>query len=80
MEEAALVNAIEELQKSVAALEKRNNDLVLKAQIFSIRAGRNWGRDRFLSEPGFWENIYDSGLADCQGRCIKDLNQSYKGL
>jgi hypothetical protein len=78
MEDADLVKAVRELQKSVAALEQRNNDLVLKAQIFSIRAAGNWGWDRFLSEPEFWENIYDTGLADCQGRCIRDLNAGYK--
>ena len=65
--------------RSPSALEKRNKDLVLKAQILSIRATTgNWGFDRFLSEPEFWENIYDSGLADCQGRCIRDLTAGYK--
>ena len=78
MDDADLVKAVQELQKSVAALEQRNNDLVLKAQIFSLRAVRSWGWDSFLSEPEFWENIYDSGLADCQGRCIKNLQEEYK--
>lgn len=65
--------------RSPSALEKRNKDLVLKAQILSIRATTgNWGFDRFLSEPEFWENIYDSGLADCQGRCIRDLTAGYR--
>jgi hypothetical protein len=78
MEDADLVNAVQDLQKSVAALEQRNRDLVLKAQIFSMRAARTWGWDKFLSEPEFWENIYDSGLADCQGRCISNLQEEYK--
>ena len=79
MEDADLAKAVEALQESVAALEKRNKDLVLKAQILSIRATTgNWGFDRFLSEPEFWENIYDSGLADCQGRCIRDLTAGYR--
>jgi len=78
MEDADAVKTVEALQKSVAALEERNNDLVLKLQILSIRATSNWGWDRFLSEPEFWENIVDTGLADCQGRCIRDLTASYK--
>ena len=77
MEDADLAKTVEALQKSVAALEERNKDLVLKLQIFGIRATRNWGWDRFLSEPEFWENIVDTGLADCQGRCIKNLNTAY---
>lgn len=78
MDDEDLLTTVQELQRSVAALEQRYKDLVLKAQIFSIRATRSWGWDRFLSEPEFWENIYDSGLADCQGRCIKNLTAAYR--
>ena len=71
-------DAVRDLQQSVAALEQRHNDLVLKAQIFSIRATRTWGWDKFLSEPEFRENTYDSGMADCAGRCIRNLNDEYR--
>jgi hypothetical protein len=77
MEDVDLTQAVHELQRSVAALEQRNKDLVLKLQLFSTRAESNWGWDRFASEPEFWENIFDSGLADCQGRCITNLQESY---
>lgn len=69
---------VRELQETVARLERRHDDLVLKAQIFSLRATRTWGWDRFLSEPEFWENTYDSGMADCAGRCIRTLNDEYR--
>ena len=77
-EDADLVNAVRELQTSVAALEQRNKDLLLKLQVFSTRAATSWGWDKFLSEPEFWENTYDSGMADCQGRCISTLNAEYR--
>ena len=77
MEEVDLAQAVRELQRSVAALEQRNKDLVLKLQLFSTRPVGNWGWDRFASEPEFWENIFDSGLADCQGRCITTLQRDY---
>ena len=52
MEDADLAQAVQELQKSVAALEQRNKDLVLKLQLFSTRAvGNDWGWDKFGSEP-----------------------------
>lgn len=74
MDDADLDQTVRELQQSVADLERRHNDLVLKAQVLSIRAaGGTWGWDRFLSEPEFWENVYDSGMADCASRCIRDL-------
>ena len=78
MENDGLDKVVQELRDSVAAFEQRHNDLVLKAQIFSIRATRTWGWDRFLSEPEFWENTYDSGMADCAGRCIRNLTEEYK--
>jgi hypothetical protein len=77
MEDANLAKTVEALQKSVAALEERNKDLVLKLQIFAIKATSNWGWDRFLSEPGWWDNIIDTSVADCQGRCIDNLNDHY---
>lgn len=78
MSEADLVAEVEALQKSVAELERRNNDLVLKLQIVSTRLAPTWGWDKFLSEPEFWENISDTGLADCQGRCIRALQTHYQ--
>lgn len=78
MEDSDLGKAVEDLQKSVAALEQRNKDLVLKAQIFSMRAVGSWGWDSFLSEPEFWENTVDSGMADCAGRCISNLARANK--
>ena len=76
MKDGDLEQVVRQVQGSVAVLEERNRDLVLLAQLFSLRASRTWGWDRFLSEPEFWENIYDSGLADCQGRCIRDVNEA----
>ena len=77
MDDADLGQTVRELQESVADLERRHNDLVLKAQILSLKAaGGGWGWDRFLSEPEFWENTYDSGMADCASRCVSNLQQA----
>jgi hypothetical protein len=78
MSDADLARDVEALQASVAELEKRNKDLVLKLQIVSTRLAPTWGWDKFLSEPEFWENISETGLADCQGRCINGLQAHYK--
>lgn len=76
MDDADLGQTVRELQHSLATLEQRHNDLVLKAQVLSIKAaGGTWGWDRFLSEPEFWENVYDSGMADCARRCIDELRE-----
>lgn len=72
MQEADLVKTVEELQKTVAALEARTNDLAFKAQITSKLFGRV-GLDRFFGEPEFWENITDVGQSECSGRCIETL-------
>jgi len=72
MQEADLVKTVEELQKTVAALEARTNDLTFKAQITSKLFGRV-GLDRFFGEPEFWENITDVGQFECSERCIESL-------
>ena len=78
MDDTDTRQAIRELQQSVAALQRRQDDLALKAQVFAIKAaGGTWGWDRFLSEPEFWENVYDSGMADCASRCIRNLQRAY---
>jgi hypothetical protein len=77
MEESDLVRRVEALQEAVAALEKRNSDLALKAQIVSNQLFGKVGLDRFFAEPEFWENTYDSGQADCSRRCIEELQAAY---
>ncbi len=61
MQETDLVKQVEELQKTVAALE-------FKAQITS-RLFRRVGLDRFFGEREFWENIIDVGQSECSERC-----------
>jgi hypothetical protein len=68
------------LEAKVKKLEKRNSDLVLKNQIVSYlltNPFRSPLRD-FFASPEFWENIYDSGQADCSQRCIDELKAGYK--
>jgi hypothetical protein len=77
MEESGLIRRVEALQEAVAALEKRNSDLALKAQIVSSQLFGKVGLDRFFAEPEFWENTYDSGQADCSRRCIEELHTAY---
>lgn len=72
MREPDLVQVVEDLQKTVAALEARTNDLAFKAQITSRLFGRV-GLDRFFGESGFWENITDVGQPECAQRCIESL-------
>jgi hypothetical protein len=57
------------LEAKVETLEKRNSDLALKGEIVSGLLFRS-GLDRFFVTAEFWENVYDSGQADCARRCI----------
>jgi hypothetical protein len=77
MEKNDLVKTVEGLQERVAELEKRNSDLTLKAQMLSTHLLGRSGLDRFFAEREFWENTYDSSVADCQSRCIRNLNTAY---
>jgi hypothetical protein len=72
-----LAKTVEGLQERVAELEKRNSDLTLKAYMLSTHLLGRSGLDRFFAEPEFWQRVYDSGLADCQSRCIRNLQTSY---
>jgi hypothetical protein len=72
-----LAKTVEGLQERVAELEKRNSDLTLKAYMLSTHLLGRSGLDRFFAEPEFWQRIRDTGLADCQSRCINDLHTAY---
>ena len=72
MQETDLVKAVEELQKTVAALE-------FKAQMTSRLFGRV-GLDRFFGEREFWENIVDVGQSECSERCIESLQAERAGI
>ena len=65
------------LEAKVAALERRNRDLTLKARIISSQL---FGSPlaNFFASPEFWENTYDSGQADCAKRCIETLTAERK--
>lgn len=80
MQETDLVKAVEELEETVAALERRTNDLALKAQITSSQVFGRVGLDRFFGEPEFWENIIDVGQAECSRRCSEALQAAYAGI
>jgi hypothetical protein len=80
MQETDLVRAVEELQETVAALERRTNDLALKVQITSSQVVGRVGLDRFFAEPEFWENVIDVGQAECSQRCIKELQAAYAAI
>jgi hypothetical protein len=68
--ESDLAETVEALRESIADLEKRNADLALKTQIVTSQLIGKTGLDRFFGEREFWDNIYDSGMADCAKRCI----------
>ena len=63
---------IQELETKVADLEKRLADLTLKNQISGGLIFRS-ALEEFFHSPNFWENVYDSGEADCSRVCIKNL-------
>jgi hypothetical protein len=74
------VNAVEQLQETVEALERRINDLTLKAQITSSQLVGRTGLDRFFGEREFWENIIDVGASECHARCVRDLQAEYAAI
>jgi hypothetical protein len=78
MQGSDLAAAVEALRESVAELEERHNDLVLKTEIMSSQLIGTSGLDRFFGEPEFWEKVYNSGRADCAGRCIKQAAEHRK--
>ena len=80
MQETDLVKAVEELQETVAALERQTNDLALKAQITSSQVFGRAGLDRFFGEREFWENIIDVGQSECSRRCIEVLQATRAGI
>jgi hypothetical protein len=65
---------IQTLENSVAALRKENDDLALKGRITSSLLFRSPLED-FFASPEFWERVYDSGMADCASRCIRQIQQ-----
>ena len=71
---------VEELQKTVEALEARVNDLALKSQITTSQLIGKTGLDRFFGEREFWENITDVGDSECHKRCIETLQAEYAGI
>lgn len=80
MQETDLVKAVEALQETVAALERRTNDLALKSQITSSQVFGRAGLDRFFGEREFWENIIDVGQSECSQRCIEALQAERAGI
>jgi hypothetical protein len=75
MNQTDLARTVEELQERVAALEKRSDDLALKAQmtnqIFRFRRPGLIG----TFGPEFSGTIMEVGLSECSKRCIKDLQE-----
>lgn len=73
-EDGALSARVQTLERDVAALRKENDDLALKGRITTSQLFRSPLED-FFSSPEFWERVYDSGMADCAGRCIRQIQQ-----
>ena len=63
---------VQELETKIADLEKRLADLTLKNEIAGGLIFRS-PLEEFFHSPNFWENVYDSGEADCSRVCIKNL-------
>jgi hypothetical protein len=59
------------LGAKVETLEHRASDLALKGKIISGMFGSPLYN--FFASDEFWENTYDSGHADCAGRCSSNL-------
>ena len=80
MQEQDSPRTVEELQKTVEALDARVNDLALKSQITASRMIGRFGLDRFFGEDDFWDNIIDVSDGECHKRCIDDLQAEYAGI
>lgn len=70
--EGRLSARLQALENEVEALQKQHDDLALKGQIASSLLFRS-PLDDFFNSPEFWENVYDSGEADCARRCIEQI-------
>jgi hypothetical protein len=72
-----LMQRVQTLEANAQEMQKKADDLRLKARIVtSSHLGRSPLED-FFNSPEFWENTYDSGQADCARRCI-EANQQHR--
>lgn len=64
---------VKELESKVVELQKKVDDLQLKGQIVTGQLARI-NIDRSFYTAAFWNQVYDSGQADCARSCIAALN------
>lgn len=80
MNDRDLAKTVEALQEAVATLEKRTDDLALKARLVTNLGVSKDLFDPLFGERGFWENIVDVGLSECSDRCIEELTRTRKAI
>jgi outer membrane murein-binding lipoprotein Lpp len=69
----ALENEVASLKQEQDQIEKKVSDVRLKGRISSNYSVFGSPLEQFFQAAEFWENTYDSALADCQARCIDEI-------